>query len=142
MLNKLENTYFFSPLKGNVVFGSAFDNWGFTIDDFAEIVCKKMKKYKFKKKALRKFLWGHYYFNPQTKKISTKPINDQQNTMFVEFILKNLFTFYEKTRYEKNVEWTEKMAKKFNAKISNHLLKNLENEWQTVTGVSLSFFLI
>lgn len=41
-------------------------------------------------------MWGEYYFDPKTKKISKKPLNDKHNVMFVEFILKNLNIVYDK----------------------------------------------
>jgi hypothetical protein len=42
------------------------------------------------------FLWGEYYFDMKTKKISKKQNNEKQNVMFVDFILKNLVTIYDK----------------------------------------------
>ena len=134
-LEFLEKIYFFSPLKGNVIFGSAYDNWGFTIDDFLDIIAEKFKKYKFKKEGLKKCLWGNYYFNPKTKKISSKPINSQHYPMFAEFILKNIFNIYEKVRYDQDEDWIAKMAKKFGTKIQPFQLKNIKTEWQTIAAV-------
>lgn len=134
----LEKIYSFSPLKGNVIFGSAYDNWGFSIDDFLDILATK---FKFKPEALRKLLWGHYYFNPTTRKVTKKPSFDDQKIMFVDLILKHVFSIYEKVRYEQDVNWINKMVKKFNAKIQEYMLKDVKTNWQTLSAVRITLIL-
>ncbi|KAF6039040.1 EFTUD1 [Bugula neritina] len=57
---------YFSPIMGNVVFGSAIDGWAFGIDDFAALYADKLG---LNKQVLRKTLWGDFYFNSKTKKV-------------------------------------------------------------------------
>ncbi|NP_001084970.1 elongation factor like GTPase 1 L homeolog [Xenopus laevis] len=57
---------YFSPDQGNVVFASAIDGWGFTIDHFAQLYSQKVG---IKASVLLKTLWGDYYLNTKAKKI-------------------------------------------------------------------------
>lgn len=56
----------FSPEKGDVVFCSALDGWGFGLGDFARLWAKRLGC---KPKELRRMLWGSFVFNPKTKKV-------------------------------------------------------------------------
>jgi len=55
-----DSALYFSPERGNVVFASAHDGWGFRTDDFAEIYSSKLK---IKRKILATKIWGEYYFD-------------------------------------------------------------------------------
>ena len=83
----------FEPTKNNVVFASASDLWAFTVQDFSNIWANR---FKIPKQAFTPYLWGEYYFDPKTKKVSKKPLNDKHNVMFIEFVLKNLNVVYDK----------------------------------------------
>jgi hypothetical protein len=74
LLEDLYQRHLFDPLRDNVIFGAAYDGWGFSLDDFTEIVAKN---FGFKKSAVKKFLWGEYYFDKKKKKITTKPKNEK-----------------------------------------------------------------
>ena len=50
-----EDGEYFSPSKGNVVFGSALGGWGFRIEDFVDIYVNKLGV---NRKTLLKTLWG------------------------------------------------------------------------------------
>lgn len=56
----------FSPERGNVAFGSAYDGWAFRIDQFAELYAAKMGC---NASALRRALWGDYAYSPKSKRI-------------------------------------------------------------------------
>lgn len=43
-LDKLEDLFYFSPEKKNVIFGSALDNWGFAVESFSPLIGKKIGK--------------------------------------------------------------------------------------------------
>lgn len=94
-LDKIEDKMYFSPEKGNVIFCSAMDNWGFTIHDFAAIFAKKLSC---NEKVLQKFLWGDYYLHAKTKRVFANPQHDRHKPLFVEFILQNIANIYEKVR--------------------------------------------
>ena len=59
------------PDNGNVAFGSAFQNWGFTLATFAKMYSYKLK---IDKKILIKRLWGNNFFDTKKKKWSTVQI--------------------------------------------------------------------
>lgn len=82
----------FSPVKGNVVFGSAIDGWGFRIQQFAEMYAEKLGA---RTEALNKALWGDFQFQPKTKSVSKIKPGTQARSykpMFVQFILEPIYT--------------------------------------------------
>lgn len=48
------------PDKGNVAFGSGKDQWGFTLNHFAEIYSKK---FGIDREKMKSKLWGDNYFD-------------------------------------------------------------------------------
>lgn len=83
----------FSPERGNVVFACALDGWGFRIDHFASLYAAKLGA---SQNALRKALWGDYYYMPRTKKIvGKKASGGKAKPMFVQFILEPLWQVYD-----------------------------------------------
>ena len=133
LINKLieekENEFYFSPEKGNVVFASAADSWGFSIDMFAEFYYTKLKV---DKKELINNLWGNYYFNKKTKEFSSVPFNDNSKPLFVEFILDNIYKLY-KLIEEKDTENIIKAAKVFNIDISKKDLTLINTNPRNIT---------
>src|SRR5689334_19030834 len=87
----LHTELLFSPERGNVVFASSIDGWGFTIDHFAEMYAQKLPV---KKAVLQKTLWGDFYFNTKTKTIHKKNESGKLQPMFVQFVLNNIFEVY------------------------------------------------
>ncbi|KAI8097416.1 elongation factor 2 [Halteromyces radiatus] len=57
------------PENGTVAFASALHGWGFTLRQFAQ---RYSKKFGVDKEKMMAKLWGENYFNPKTKKWSTK----------------------------------------------------------------------
>lgn len=88
-----EKEEFFSPAKGNVVFGSAYEGWGFSIHQFAKICAEKLGM---KEKVLMQTLWGEYYFDSKTKKIKKSNKSGELSPMFVQFVLRNIWAVYNK----------------------------------------------
>eukprot|EP00873_Tetraselmis_striata_P038957 jgi/Tetstr1/459221/TSEL_000031.t1 len=82
----------FAPEKGNVAFASAFDGWAFRIDQFAALIAGKLGA---KPEALRRALWGEYYFQAKEKKVTRKkPVAGKGQPMFVQFVLEPLWRAY------------------------------------------------
>ncbi|KAL0238754.1 hypothetical protein PCE1_004446 [Barthelona sp. PCE] len=52
--------FIFDPRRGNVIFASALNNWGFTLPQMAEVLSEKLKM---PAQKILKNLWGHRYFN-------------------------------------------------------------------------------
>ncbi len=88
-----ENQLYFAPEKNNIVFCSAADLWGFTVKDFAAIWSKKLAC---KASTLQRFLYGDYYLNAKTKRVTCTPATASHQPMFVQFILNNIWNIYEK----------------------------------------------
>ncbi|KAG8921060.1 Elongation factor 2, partial [Tulasnella sp. 417] len=61
------------PDKGTVAFGSGLHGWAFTLRQFAT---RYAKKFGVDKDKMMTRLWGDNYFNPATKKWSTKATTD------------------------------------------------------------------
>lgn len=80
----------FDPYKGNVVFGSAYDGWGFRIQQFAEMYAEKLGA---STAALSRGLWGDYYYQPKAKAVvkGKSGVPAKGNPMFVQFILEPIW---------------------------------------------------
>lgn len=91
---KDDEDIYFAPEKGNVVFASALDGWGFRVAKFAQLYGAKMGM---KEANLRKVIWGDYYLDPKTKKIiSYKHLRGRAlKPLFVQFVLDNLWAVYD-----------------------------------------------
>ena len=61
------------PEKGTVAFGSGLHGWAFTLRQFAS---RFSKKFGVDKEKMMAKLWGDNYFNPLTKKWTTKNVAD------------------------------------------------------------------
>jgi ribosome assembly protein 1 len=130
LIEEKENELYFSPDKGNVVFASALDNWGFTLNTFSEILSKKIG---FKKDAITKMLWGDFYFNAKKKKVYTDPeLANNTKPMFVEFVLENIYKLYKMILVEKNAEKLEKAAKSINVVVNQKELNSIEKNSKTL----------
>ncbi|XP_027367771.1 elongation factor-like GTPase 1 [Abrus precatorius] len=114
----------FQPQKGNVVFACALDGWGFGINEFAEIYASKLGA---SVNALRRALWGPWYFNPKTKMIVGKKgicgAMDKDKTMFVQFVLEPLWQVYQGA-LQGDRGLLEKVIRSFNLSVPARELKN------------------
>lgn len=83
----------FAPEHGNLVFACALDGWGFRINHFASLYAAKLGA---SETALRKALWGDYYYIPKMKKIvGKKASGGKVKPMFVQFVLEPLWQVYD-----------------------------------------------
>ena len=91
---KDDEDIYFAPEKGNVVFASAIDGWGFRVVKFAQLYGAKMGM---KEANLRKVIWGDYFLDPKTKKIvSHKHLRGRAlKPLFVQLVLDNLWAVYD-----------------------------------------------
>ncbi|KAK9235059.1 P-loop containing nucleoside triphosphate hydrolase protein [Lipomyces kononenkoae] len=107
---------YFAPEANNVIFASAIDGWGFTVQQFAVIYEKKLGM---NRAALEKVLWGDYYFDPKTKKVLTSKTLKGRNLkpFFVQFVLENIWAVYDCTVVNRDSERTEKVVKALNVKV-------------------------
>jgi len=85
----------FDPVKGNVIFGSAYHGWGFSLKTFALMYAKKgTNDPENIKKAFNKYnkkLWGYHYLDPETNKWNTSGVGPRG---FVKLILEPIYKFH------------------------------------------------
>ncbi|KAJ9085357.1 translation elongation factor 2 [Entomophthora muscae] len=83
------------PEKGTVAFGSGLHGWGFTLRQFAQ---RYSKKFGVDKEKMMSRLWGDNYFNPKTKKWSTKGTDADGKPLeraFNLFVLDPIFRIFD-----------------------------------------------
>jgi elongation factor 2 len=83
------------PDKGTVAFGSGLHGWGFTLRQFAS---RYAKKFGVDKDKMMAKLWGDNFFNPVTKKWSTKSADADGKPLeraFNQFVLDPIFKIFE-----------------------------------------------
>ena len=91
---KDDEDIYFAPEKGNVVFASAIDGWGFRIGKFAQLYASKLG---IREANFKRVLWGDFYLDAKTKRV----INHKQlkgrnlKPLFVQFILENIWAVYD-----------------------------------------------
>ncbi|XP_021350409.1 elongation factor 2-like [Mizuhopecten yessoensis] len=81
----------FSPVKGNVLFGSASQSWGVTL---GEIAAKQAEKLKVAPSVLLSKLWGDNFYNSSQKKWKNEPSKDYIRA-FNLFVLDPIFKLFE-----------------------------------------------
>jgi len=83
------------PEKGTVAFGSGLHGWAFTLRQFAT---RYSKKFGVDKEKMMAKLWGDNYFNPATKKWTTKGTVDGGKPLdraFNSFVLDPIFKIFD-----------------------------------------------
>ncbi|XP_044135505.1 elongation factor-like GTPase 1 [Bufo gargarizans] len=115
-----DSQLYFSPDQGNVVFASAIDGWGFTIDHFAQLYSQKIG---IKSAVLLKTLWGDYYLSSKAKKIMKGAQSKGKKPLFVQLILDNMWSLYDavmKRENEKIDKIISSLGLKLSARESRH----------------------
>ncbi|KAI8084892.1 elongation factor 2 [Halteromyces radiatus] len=79
------------PEHGTVAFASALHGWGFTLRQFAQ---RYSKKFGVDKQKMMDKLWGENYFNPKTKKWSTKASGGGERA-FNMFVLDPIYKIFD-----------------------------------------------
>lgn len=82
------------PERGTVAFGSGLHGWGFTLRQFAG---RYAKKFGVDKDKMMQRLWGENFFNPATKKWSTRGDADgkQLERAFCMFVLDPIYKLFD-----------------------------------------------
>ena len=86
------------PDKGTVAFGSGLHGWCFTLRQFAS---RYAKKFGVDRDKLMAKLWGDNFFNPATRKWSTRPTDADGKPLeraFNHFVLDPIFTIFKFVR--------------------------------------------
>lgn len=138
---KDDEDIYFAPERGNVVFASAIDGWGFRVGNFAQLYSAKLG---FKEANLRRVLWGDFYLDPKTKKvISHKHLRGRTlKPLFVQFVLENIWAVYDAVVMNPNTEKVTKIVTALNLKIlprdlrskdSRQLLSTIFTQWLSLS---------
>lgn len=114
---------YFSPEQGNVLFSSATDGWGFSVKEFARIFSAKLG---FSEQTLLKTLWGDYYVNAKTKKITKGALEKAKIPLFVKLILENIWTLYSSIASRQEKVKVASIAEKLGVKLSTRDLRHTD----------------
>ncbi|KAF8635904.1 hypothetical protein AX15_000083 [Amanita polypyramis BW_CC] len=136
---KDDEDIYFAPEKGNVIFASAIDGWGFRVLKFAQLYAAKMGM---KEANLRRVLWGDFYLDPKTKKvISYKHLRGRAlKPLFVQFVLDNIWAVYDAVVTNPDPEKVAKIVNALSLKIPPRDLKSKDTRYllQLIFGQWLS----
>ncbi|GJF00688.1 translation elongation factor 2 [Phanerochaete sordida] len=124
---KDDEDIYFAPERGNVIFASAVDGWGFRIGKFAHLYAVKLG---IKEANLRTVLWGDFYLDPKTKRvISHKQLRGRNlKPLFVQFVLDNIYAVYDAVVTNPNPDKVTKIVTALSLKIPPRELKSKETK--------------
>ncbi|CAJ0636770.1 6617_t:CDS:10 [Entrophospora sp. SA101] len=142
-----DSSIYFSPDSGN------YKNHLFTviseldvrIEQFAQIYAEKLG---IKENTLHKVLWGDYYLDPKTKRLlQHKHLKGRQlDPIFVQLVLKNIWSIYDSVIVNNNHEKIGKIVKSLNLKVlprdmrskdTRILLTSIFNQWLPLSKAHL-----
>uniref|UniRef100_A0A8P4KLD2 Elongation factor like GTPase 1 n=1 Tax=Dicentrarchus labrax TaxID=13489 RepID=A0A8P4KLD2_DICLA len=138
-----DSQLYFSPDQGNVVFASAIDGWGFSIQQFAQIYSQRMGV---RAEVLLKTLWGDFYLNAKAKKIMKGAQAKGKKQLFVQLVLDNIWSLYDAVVTRRDKEKVEKVVTSLGVKVmardSRHsdpkvLLSAICSQWLPVSQAVL-----
>ncbi|KAG6910698.1 hypothetical protein DXG01_008742 [Tephrocybe rancida] len=138
---KDDEDIYFAPERGNVIFASAIDGWGFRVGKFAQLYAAKLG---IKEANLRRVLWGDYFLDPKSKKvISYKHLRGRPlKSLFVQFVLENIWAVYDAVDLNPNHEKVAKIVTALNLKVpprdlkskdTRHLLSLIFSQWLSLS---------
>ncbi|KAK7682408.1 hypothetical protein QCA50_014613 [Cerrena zonata] len=138
---KDDEDIYFAPEKGNVIFASAIDGWGFRIGKFAHLYAVKLGM---KESVLRTVLWGDFYLDPKTKRvISYKHLRGRVlKPLFVQFILENIWAVYDAIALNPDPDKVAKIVSTLNLKVplrdlkskdTKHVLSLVFSQWLSLS---------
>lgn len=104
IINQDENNDYFNPLKGNVIFSSAFDGWAFRLNHFSKIYSEKLKQ---NEQEIYKKLWSD---------------GNEKKIMFVDMILENIWNLYN-IILNKDIDKIKNICKIINIELKENYLK-------------------
>jgi elongation factor 2 len=124
------------PYKGTVAFGSGLHGWAFTVRQFAQ---RYSKKFGVDRNKMMERLWGDNYFNPHTKKWTTKSSHEgkQLERAFNQFILDPIFRIFAAVMNFKKDE-VATLLEKLNIKLS---VDEREKEGKALLKIVMRTFL-
>ncbi|XP_039291871.1 elongation factor-like GTPase 1 isoform X2 [Nilaparvata lugens] len=122
-----DSDVYFQPDRGNVVFASAMDGWGFRVEDFAKLYAVKLG---LNVETLRQTLWGDFYLNSKTKRVMKGAQEKAKKPLFVQLVLENLWAVYETIAVRKDKEKLLKMCESMDVKMTSRDLRHTDSKVQ------------
>uniref|UniRef100_A0A673ZD55 Elongation factor-like 1 n=1 Tax=Salmo trutta TaxID=8032 RepID=A0A673ZD55_SALTR len=116
-----DSQLYFSPDQGNVVFASAIDGWGFSIQQFAQVHSQRMG---IRAEVLLKTSWGDFYLNAKAKKIMKGAHAKGKKPLFVQLVLDNIWSLYDAVVTRRDKEKIEKMMMSLGVKVMTRDLRH------------------
>ena len=119
-----EEGIYFDPNLNNVIFTSAFDSWGFNLNQFASILSKKtgIDLHEFDNK-----LWGNFTLDMKNKKVVPLSKKSKAKPLFVSFILDSIWKMYNSIN-DRDTESILKITKSLNIKVSPKELSSKDSK--------------
>ncbi|XP_048484589.1 elongation factor-like GTPase 1 [Plutella xylostella] len=122
-----DSNLYFSPEQGNVVFASAIDGWGFTVQTFAKLFSEKLGV---KDELLQKVLWGDFYLNTKTKRFMKGAQEKAKKPLFVQVVLDNLWNIYDTIIIRNDKEKVPVICEKLGIKLTARDLRHTDSRIQ------------
>ncbi|TWW67058.1 Elongation factor-like GTPase 1 [Takifugu flavidus] len=135
---------YFSPDQGNVVFASAIDGWGFSIQQFAQIYSQRMG---INPQVLLRTLWGDFYLHAKAKKILKGAQTKGKKNLFVQLVLDNIWSLYDAVVTRRDQEKVDRVMSSLGVKVAARdlrhsdpkvLLSAICSQWLPVSQAVLS----
>ncbi|XP_068176852.1 elongation factor-like GTPase 1 [Antennarius striatus] len=139
-----DSNLYFSPDQGNVVFASAVDGWGFSVQQFALIYSQRMGV---RREVLLKTLWGDFYLDARARRIMKGAQARGKKPLFVQLVLDNIWSLYDAVVTRRDQQKVEKVVSSLGVKVlprdSRHsdpkvLLHAILSQWLPVSQAVLS----
>ncbi|KAG0686340.1 Cytoplasmic GTPase/eEF2-like protein (ribosomal biogenesis), partial [Pichia californica] len=123
---------YFDPNMNNVIFTSAYDGWGFNLNQFASILSKKtgIDKAEFDNK-----LWGNNTIDMKNKKLIEISKKSKAKPLFVSFILDSIWRIYNSID-GRDVDSIVKITTSLNIKVLPKELNSKDSKSLTQTIMS------
>ncbi|KAJ3758305.1 translation elongation factor 2 [Lentinula raphanica] len=131
---------YFDPARGNVIFASAIDSWGFRPSHFARIFARRLfaeqiqsgkitpEALKEKEESLKKVMWGEWYFDPKSKRVvGPKGKRPGMKTLFVQIVLENLWQVYDAVIGNPNPDKVLKIISSLSLTLPPREIRSLSN---------------
>lgn len=127
-----EDDIYFHPNLNNVIFTSAYDGWGFNLNQFASILSKKTE---IPKDEFDGKLWGNFTLDMKNKKLVEISKKSKAKPLFVSFILESIWKIYTSIN-DKDIDAIIKITKSLNIKILPKELNSKDSKSLTQTIMS------
>ncbi|KAH8876609.1 Elongation factor-like GTPase 1 [Schistosoma japonicum] len=124
-----DSNLYFSPEKGNVVFCSSIDSWGFRIDQFCQTWSERLS---IPCSTLQKSVWGDFYLTSsptESNKMFVKPNarQKQKKPIFVHLVLEPLWNAYQTLLFEDKRDKVFAMAQKVGVNLDQRIIRNVDS---------------